>query len=84
MSAIDWDICLEGRCWSTEELRSRYDLIPEKIELIQGKLFWSEEARLNRLGLLLDNVGVETAIRLRNSDIEFQTSRRAKCAGQSV
>jgi hypothetical protein len=64
MSAINWDIHLEGHAWSAEELRSRYDLIPEKIELIQGKLFWSEEARLNMLGLLLENVGVEKAIRL--------------------
>jgi hypothetical protein len=33
-------------------------LIPEKIELIQGKLFWSEEARLNMLGLLLEKLGL--------------------------
>jgi hypothetical protein len=39
MSAVNWDIHLEGHAWSTEELRSRYNLIPEKIELIQGKLF---------------------------------------------
>ena len=72
MSAIDWDICLEGRCWSIEELRSRYNLIPEKIELIQGELFWSGEARLNMLGLLLENVGVEKAIRLGNPKVWHQ------------
>jgi hypothetical protein len=72
MSAINWDICLEGRSWSTEELRSRYNLIPEKIQLIQGELFWSGEARLNMLGLLLEDVGVEKVIRLGNPKVRHQ------------
>jgi hypothetical protein len=38
MSAINRDIHLEDRAWGTEELKSGYNLIPEKIELIQGKL----------------------------------------------
>jgi hypothetical protein len=29
-----------------------------------GRLFWSEEERLTLLALLLDNVGVDRAIRL--------------------
>jgi hypothetical protein len=50
--------------WNGDEIRSRYNLTPEKIELIQGKLFWSEEDRLNMLALLLENVGVDKAVRL--------------------
>ena len=64
MSKVDWDIRREGRSWSREEVRHRYDLSPEKIELIEGKLFWTEDERLIMLGLLLENVGVDKAIRL--------------------
>lgn len=37
---------------------------PEKIELIHGYLFWSEEERLKLLALLLANVGLDKAVRL--------------------
>jgi hypothetical protein len=53
MSATSWDICPEGQAWSYIVLQARYNLITQKIELIQGKLFWSGEARLNVLGLPL-------------------------------
>lgn len=46
------------------EARARYHLSPEKIELIEGKLFWSEEDRITMLGLLLESVGVDAAVRL--------------------
>jgi hypothetical protein len=64
VSEVVWDIRREGRAWSKEEVRSRYDLTPAKIELIHGKLFWSEDNRLLLLGLLLENVGVDRAVRL--------------------
>lgn len=76
MSGVNWNISLEGHTWSTEEFNSRYNLIPEKIELIQGKLFWSEETRLNMLGLLLENVGVEKAIRLGNPQVWHEAISR--------
>jgi len=69
MSEIDWDIRREGRKWSAEDVRQRYDLAPEKIELIKGKIFWSDEERLRMLGLLLENVGVDQAIRLGNPQV---------------
>ncbi len=40
------------------------DCCPEKIELIEGQLFWSEEDRLRMLALLLANVGIDRAVRL--------------------
>jgi hypothetical protein len=64
MPKVDWNIRREGRSWSAEEVWQRYELAPEKIELIEGKLFWSEEDRLRMLGLLLENVGIDKAIRL--------------------
>jgi len=55
----------KGRAWR-DDARARYDLAPEKIEMIEGKLFWSERDRLRMLGLLLENVGVDKAVRLGN------------------
>ena len=43
---------------------ARYALTPEKIEMIRGKLLWSDEARLTLLALLLENVGIDKAVRL--------------------
>lgn len=64
MSAIpDWDIRREGRAWG-EEAMARYQLAPEKIEMIRGRLFWSDEDRLAMLALLLENVGADAAVRL--------------------
>lgn len=64
MRDTDWDIGLEGRAWRKQEIRQRYDLSPERIELIEGRLFLSEEHRVRMLGLLLENVGAERAVQL--------------------
>ena len=48
---------------------SRYYLAPEKIEMIEGKLFLIEEDRLTMLALLLENVGVDQAVRLGDPDV---------------
>ena len=59
----DWDIRREGRAWKQEAM-DRYALTPEKIELINGKLFWRDDVRLALLALLLENVGADQAVRL--------------------
>jgi hypothetical protein len=64
MSPVEWDIQREGRAWEGTEARARYSLTPEKIELIEGRLFWSEEDREAMLALLLENVGADKAVRL--------------------
>jgi len=65
MTYDDWNIQREGRAWSREEIQSRYfERTPEKIELIDGRLFWSEEDRINLLGCLLENLGADAAVRL--------------------
>jgi hypothetical protein len=61
---MEWDIRREGRAWGGAEGYQRFTLTPEKFELIGGKLFWSEEDRVNLLGLLLENVGADRAVRL--------------------
>ena len=64
MSDIQWDIRREGRAWKGEEVMARYYLAPEKIELIHGRLFWDDEQRLRMLGLLLEQMGADAAVRL--------------------
>ena len=59
-----WDIRRKGRAWSGDEARARWELTPEKFEMYQGKLFFSEDERRNLLGLLLENVGADVAVRL--------------------
>lgn len=59
-----WDIRRKGRAWVSGEAWPRYELCPEKLEMIEGKLLWNEEDRLTLLALLLENVGADEAIRL--------------------
>ena len=65
----DLDIRREGRAWMKDAARDRYYLTPEKIELIEGKLFWSDEERLTMLALLLENVGADAAVRLGDPEV---------------
>ena len=64
MNKIQWDVRAEGRAWQGPEAMARYQLTPEKMEMTGGKLFWSEEERLNMLALLLENVGADQAVRI--------------------
>jgi hypothetical protein len=61
--SISWDIRREGRAWGKEALE-RWQLIPEKFEMADGKLFCSDQERLLLLALLLENIGVDAAVRL--------------------
>lgn len=62
-----FDIRREGRSWTNEEVDAKYrphETVPEKMELIDGKLFWSDEQRITMLGWMLEQVGADTAVRL--------------------
>ncbi len=65
----DLDLRRVGRTWEGTEGRERLALVPGKFELVQGKLFWSEEDRLTLLALLLENVGADQAVRLGDPDV---------------
>lgn len=66
LSKVAWNIRREGHAWQGEESRRKYYLAPEKIELFEGKIFFDDERRLTMLALLLENVGVDAAVRLGN------------------
>ena len=65
---VQGDVRLEGRAWGEEGL-SRYYMVPEKTEMVEGKLFWSEEDRLTMLALLLENVGTAQAVRIGDPEV---------------
>jgi hypothetical protein len=54
---------------------ARFALGPEKFEMWRGKLFWSEADRVILLGLLLENVGVDRAVRMGNADVWRSANR---------
>jgi len=62
MKPIEWDIRREGRRWSNEESEQRSYQAPEKIEYVGG-IFASDRQRLIVLGMLLENLGIDRAIR---------------------
>ena len=65
---VDWNIAREGRSWRKEAMQ-RWELTPEKIEMVDGKLFDSDEQRLMMLGMLLENLGADAAVRLGDPQI---------------
>lgn len=66
MDDCSWDIRLGGRAWTRGEALARHALIPGpcRIEMIEGRLLWSDEDRLVLLALLLENVGALRAAKL--------------------
>ncbi len=47
----------------------RYYLCPEKLEMIRGRLLWSNRQRITLLALLLENVGADQAVRLGDPEV---------------
>lgn len=60
----EWRIGRKGRAWTGGEAMERYELTPEKLEMVEGRLLWSHEERVQLLGLLLENVGADAAVSL--------------------
>jgi hypothetical protein len=63
MNPADWDIRREGRRWTKEEAARRIYQAPEKIEFVGG-IFAGERERLTVLAMLLENLGIDKAVRL--------------------
>jgi hypothetical protein len=66
---MTWKVGRQARAWAETEAFERYELTPERIEMVEGKLLWSDEERLQLLGLLLENVGADAAVRLGSPDV---------------
>ena len=67
-----FDIGLEGRRWTVDHWHSLGDVLPEKFEMIDGKLFWSEQERLGMLATMLEQVGLAKAVTLAPKELWLQ------------
>lgn len=65
MTQERWDIRRKGRRWTREESRRRMEQAPEKIEFVSG-IFASDLERCTVLGMLLENLGIDTVVRFGN------------------
>ncbi|MGH3090668.1 MAG: hypothetical protein ACRDSJ_25595 [Rubrobacteraceae bacterium] len=67
----EFDIRCEGHGWSGEEIerKRRHPMMPEDMELIDGRMFGADEYRLVALGFLLENVGADAAVRLGEPEV---------------
>ncbi len=84
MKPVAWDIRREGRRWSHEEFNQRITQAPEKIEFVNG-IFASDRERLNVLGMLLENLGIDRAIRFgRLEDWKAAIEEREKQQGSGA
>jgi hypothetical protein len=61
----EWDIRREGRQWTREEWERHLYQAPEKIEFAGG-IFNDDEERMTVLAMLLENLGIDRAVRLGN------------------
>ena len=64
-----WEIARKGRAWRSGEALARYELAPEKIEMVDGKLFNDDAERTAMLAMLLENLGADVAVRLGSPDV---------------
>jgi hypothetical protein len=69
MAKLNWNICREGRAWTEDEALARLRLFPSRAEMLDGKLFWSDEERITALALLLENVGIDEAVALGDPEL---------------
>lgn len=63
----EWKIEREGREWKGEEFDKRIYQAPEKIEYVSG-IFIDERQRPTVLAMLLENLGIDKAVRLGKPD----------------
>ena len=60
----DWKIGLHGRRWGGDEFLARAHALPGRIEVVDGRLLWSDAERLELLAMVLENVGMLAAVQL--------------------
>lgn len=72
----EFEIRREGRRWSPEEARRKWPVwsyphedLPQKLELLDGKIFLSDGQRLTMLGWMLEQLGADAAVRLGDLDV---------------
>jgi hypothetical protein len=72
MTELHWKIGREGRVWSKAEAIAKLDVLPGKLDMILGKLCLDEAQRLVLLAALLENIGLDMAVRLADAELWSQ------------
>ena len=67
MEPQDWDVRRTGRRWTREEFDDRLYRAPEKVEFVSG-IFDGDRQRLTVLGMLLENLGIDTVVQFGRLD----------------
>jgi hypothetical protein len=66
----EWNVHNRGRAWKGAEIRERWGRSPERIELIEGKIFGGDpERQLNMLGPLLEQIGADRAVKFGDPEV---------------
>lgn len=61
---VEWHLSRQSRSWSADEMASKMDLLPAKLEAIGGKVCLNVEQRLMLLAALLENLGTDVVVGL--------------------
>ena len=64
MTGRDFGIQRNGRSWSGDEFKEKAELVPGRLEIVNGRVCSTLEQRLLLLGMLLENVDLDAAVRL--------------------
>jgi hypothetical protein len=84
ISSLKLDIRRDGRAWSSEEIHERLAHIDDfKLEIHDGKLLFSDEARRKVLTMLLENVGLDAVVRL-GDPMRWKEAIDARLAAESA
>jgi hypothetical protein len=59
-----FEIDRQGRPWRAGEARTRLDPLPEKLEVIDGRLAWTPIELRAMLGAVLEQAGADLAVSL--------------------
>ena len=74
-SSPAFEIGLEGRLWNVDRYYELGSVLPEKMELINGKLFGVERYRLGMLAAMLEQVGLREAVKLAPKELWLEALR---------
>jgi len=72
-----FNIGMEGHLWNIDRYYALDTVLPEKMELIDGKLFGAERWRLGMLGAMLEQLGLVETVKLAPKELWLEALRRA-------
>src|ERR1700744_2638260 len=77
MKKRKYNVTLAGRPWFGAEAQQRYAQLPLKPELIDGRLYFTQDERLEMLAALLEHCGAAAAVRIGEPDVWLEAVRGA-------